>query len=594
MQLVTSLEAYAYDMFDQSLFFIRYYPKKYADCGRIDQIIIQEIEELRRGNFTDHELARADAQARVDYLAMFEDYESLAAELGGSFLATDDPSYVLTYATYMPEDLRMALVAMLDAHFYSSLCHTGRVLPLAATDTPYWLSLQEASDQEDRDLMVGRERITPLQESLLIDRIAYSEPPAYDAPQAQKFFLAHGSMVLYYHNDTLPMIDLIIEFKAQHYDDPIEKQGCYNLMTALLVEGTERFTAQELADALESRGISFAIKPGSASLSILRDDFAYGLELIFQILCKPIFLPEAIDRVKAQIKAQLKEYWDDPAEYAGQLAREIVYKDHPYARCILGSADHIDALSREDIIACHQRFITPRETKIAIVGDIGRYDIRQLCTKFLGDWLGPAVPETIFPHVEPTKHQLFHYPANRDQIVLCYAGLSIARTHPDYDAMLILDEILTGGTQGSMSSKLFQLREETGLFYSMNGSLLAYADKQPGMMIIKTLVSQDGLVQTKMALEQVLNTLGDELSIDEVVTAQYGLINNFSNFFSSNKQMAATFLFLERFGLPADYFRLRGAQLLACSLPAVQRVVQNMVSIDKLSVMEIGRVVVRD
>jgi predicted Zn-dependent peptidase len=186
------------------------------------------------------------------------------------------------------------------------------------------------------------------------------------------------------------------------------------------------------------------------------------------------------------------------------------------------------------------------------------------------------------------KKELLRFKTTRDQIVICYAGLSIARKDPDYDALLIFDEIFTGGSQGSMSSKLFELREQTGLFYTIRGSMLAYADKQPGMMMIKTIVSPDGLQETYKQLELLIAGAADTLTEEDIVTARRGIINNFSTFFVSHKQMATTFLFLERFGFPADFFDTRAAELMGCTLQKVREVAKKRVRLDALAVIEIG------
>ncbi len=589
LQLVTLVEAYTYDMFEHSIFFVRYYPHKSSDCSTINKIIIEEMEALQKERISEHELQRATAQIKADYFAMFEDYESLASELGSGYLATGDPLYTLNYI-YRDKNLVAAdLQNIMQTYFHPRLVHTGAVLPLKSEDKNIWLALQEETDKYDAQALSNRERTTDLQPGMHVHTIVPARSSVYHAPQPQKVVTNNGSVLIYHHNDVLPMIDIVMEFKAQHYNDALEKQGRYNLMSAMLVEGTRRFTGKELADLLESRGMSLSVKPASISMSMLREDFGYGLEILSEIVQHPIFDATALDRVKGQVYGQIKEFWDEPSEYVGQLARQMIYQDHPYGRFVLGSIDSVEAITRDDLSACHHEFITPQETKIAIVGDLAGYDVPAMISKSLGSWQGPKVSPTLFPIIKQQPPQQAVYKANRDQIALCYAGLSIARGDSDYDAMLIFDEIFTGGAQGSMSSKLFRLREETGLFYTIRGSLLAYADKQPGMIIIRTLVSQEGLDLTQQKLEDLFDSVADEITQQDIEEAQEGLINNFTHFFASNKQMATTFLFIERFGLPADYFDKRVGQLRACDITMVKEAAKKHFIPDKLTVLVVGR-----
>ena len=115
---------------------------------------------------------------------------------------------------------------------------------------------------------------------------------------------------------------------------------------------------------------------------------------------------------------------------------------------------------------------------------------------------GPVVKDLDYPQLSPVEKQDINYPINRDQVVLCLAQLSIDRKDPDFDTYLLFDQIFGGGALGSMSSRLFDLREQTGLFYTIRGSLIAGADEQPGMFQVRTIVSVDRLAEAEKAIKE--------------------------------------------------------------------------------------------
>ena len=149
---------------------------------------------------------------------------------------------------------------------------------------------------------------------------------------------------------------------------------------------------------------------------------------------------------------------------------------------------------------------------------------------------------------------------NRDQIVLAFAGLSVSRENPNFDALLVFDQILTGGALGAMSSRLFQLRERSGLFYTIGGSLLKNANRQQGHIFIKTIVSQDRLQEAEAAIKHVLNTAVTTVTDEELRQAKDALKHSLVDNFETNKSIASSFLFLERFNLPNTYFDTRAQQ----------------------------------
>src|SRR5690606_25777317 len=164
-----------------------------------------------------------------------------------------------------------------------------------------------------------------------------------------------------------------------------------------------------------------------------------------------------------------------------------------YHKDALGNNESIASISRDDLLEFYKKYYSPDGAKIAIVGNIESSYVHAFSEQLIGLWKGENVPEITFPELQLKTNQEIKYPINRDQVVLTLAQLSINRTHPDYDKLLIFDQIFGGGALGSMASRLFALREATGLFYGISGSLVAGANEERGMFKVKTIVSLDRL-----------------------------------------------------------------------------------------------------
>lgn len=65
---------------------------------------------------------------------------------------------------------------------------------------------------------------------------------------------------------------------------------------------------------------------------------------------------------------------------------------------------------------------------------------------------------------------------------------------------------------------------------------------------------------------------------DELVEARNAIVNASVNNFESNKGIASAFLFLDRYGLPADYFDKRVENLAKISKDDVVNAVKKLVS----------------
>lgn len=87
-------------------------------------------------------------------------------------------------------------------------------------------------------------------------------------------------------------------------------------MSSLLSEGTQKYSAAQLAQELESRGMSFSAGPGKAVFSMLSADFEKGLELLKEILLHPRFDEKEIEKIRHQLLVNLKNFWDEPKAFA--------------------------------------------------------------------------------------------------------------------------------------------------------------------------------------------------------------------------------------------------------------------------------------
>jgi zinc protease len=335
--------------------------------------------------------------------------------------------------------------------------------------------------------------------------------------------------------------------------------------------------------------MSIAAYPGNIALSLLAQDLEYGLLLLREILTQAVFKPKEVEKVRAQMIAQLKNFWDEPRYFAGQLIKEQLYKNHPYSKSSLGTIDAINNITRNDLLETYRRYISPHGARLAIVGDLDGYDVQDVLEKTLGNWEGSCVEDIQFPELTEVASDSINYHINRDQVVLRFAGRSIDRKHPDYDKLLLFDQLFGGGVLGSMHSRLFKLREQSGLFYTIGGSLVAGADEQPGMILVQTIVSRDRLAEAEHEIKKTIQTAADAIELDEFQEAQRAIVNAQIDNFSSNYNIANSFLFLDRYKFPIDFFDKRAKELEKLTVADVATAAQKTLK-NKILILRVGRI----
>ena len=587
--LATEVQSFVHDLFQHGVFFLYVQPISHEAMAQIAQIVQEEIERFVSQGFTDQELARAVRKTEVDFLSLGENGHKVASLLGKMFTATQDETYLENYLAYPQDQVRSDIMTLCRNAFSAKMVHTGAVLPLGAEDTTLWMQRQVVSDAEDARILgtIGRE--AEVEEARYALSVEPKPAPKFSYPIADEFMLSNGIKVFAYHRADIGKIDCILDLKAKHYYDAPDKQGMYMMMADLLEEGTLHRTGSQIAQTLESMGMEFNAFPGQFGFSMLARDAQQGFALFRELLLEPAFADDSIERVREQMLAQLQLFWDTPSEFVGQVAREQVYQRHPYAQNSMGTKAAITALSKEDILAAYQAYMSPQGARLAVVGDFSEIDLPALLEETFGSWRGTEVADFVFPPIAPVAAREHVVDRARDQYVLAYAGLSVQRRDTRFDALLLFDQIFSGGVLGSMSSRLFALRESSGLFYSISGSLLAGASQEPGMVFIKSYISGDRLKEAEQKIIEVMAAGALTVTDEELEEARRALVNSYVDNFASQKQTAATFLLLDRYGFPKDYYQNRAEQLALVSRQNVVAAVAEVLRPDELVTIRVGR-----
>ena len=587
-QVATDCDVNVYDLFDAGLLFLHIDPIDSQSIPVIKQLVLQEIEAIKQNGFALREFERAQKQVHVEHLSIFESNQKIAYEIGKLFLATGKENALLV--SNVNNNLEHCINQFFKTYIIPSAMHEGVVLPLDQAQKEHWLQLQEESDRLDERILSRKVRESSIECGRFVEQVTVNEAAVFEYPCAQKKALSNGLTVLWHTTKNTSKIDIILDFKVRHYYDPESKEGLINFMFAMLAEGTRDYPDQALILAAEERGITIDVKAGMIYISTLIDQMDHALEFLVQLITKPLFDVQNIQKVQQQINAAILDILDTPFEMVNQIAQSAIYQNHPFHKKILGDLETIKAITQEDLFVAFKQYISPHEARISIVGDLDNIDIVALLEGALGTWTGPRVPDLEYPLLASVNNQSIDYKINRDQTVLAYAGLSVTRLDQRYEHLLLFDQIFTGGVLGSMSSNLFALREQTGLFYTIGGSLTAGADVQPGMAYIKTIVSNDCLKQAEKLIQEAIQHAWQNVTEADIQHARNAIINTMVDNFESNSMSAQAFLFIDKFNLPDDYFQKRVHHLKKISIEEVKNSVKDIFSLDKLIKIRIGRV----
>src|SRR5437867_10920282 len=166
--------------------------------------------------------------------------------------------------------------------------------------------------------------------------------------------LHNGMKILLVENPSIPTVSLNASVMAGARYDPESKAGMAIMASRILDEGTETRSSFEIADAIESVGGAIeadgSFERVVVSAGVLNKDIELGLELLADLLMRPIFPQEYVDKEKERTLAEIVSAQDRPQVVSGWAFNEMGYQDHPLHRASHGYPQKVDGISRKDLI----------------------------------------------------------------------------------------------------------------------------------------------------------------------------------------------------------------------------------------------------
>jgi predicted Zn-dependent peptidase len=189
---------------------------------------------------------------------------------------------------------------------------------------------------------------------------------------------------------------------------------------------------------------------------------------------------------------------------------------------------------------------------MSVVGDFDLDTMEKQMTKIWASW--PSAPRKTVekPTSSFSAGQSLNYYMVRDQVILAMGNPS---TLTVYDPDLVTLKMLSIICFGSLGSRLYKVREQTGLFYAAFGSFAAGASNFPGYDFVGAIVGLDKMIVAQDALKEVFaNAIKQPVTQQEIDAAKHLYLKDLIDLVSSTRAIAAMHCILASLDLGFDYY----------------------------------------
>ncbi|MFN3981112.1 MAG: M16 family metallopeptidase, partial [Caldilinea sp.] len=217
--------------------------------------------------------------------------------------------------------------------------------------------------------------------------------------------LPNGLTILVREDHTSPVTVLQGSLRVGAAHETPEQAGLAAFVAGMLTRGSAHYDYSAFNAAVENVGASLTasadIHSTDFSITSLAEDFEQMIRLLADIMRRPTFPEDHIERLRRMKLVHIQEREQDTASVAARRFNESLFgRRHPYGRATEGYIETVSALRRQDLVDFHTCWYTPRGGVLAIAGDVDARRIVDVMADALGDWQMNAPPH---PTIEPTR-----------------------------------------------------------------------------------------------------------------------------------------------------------------------------------------------
>jgi zinc protease len=418
--------------------------------------------------------------------------------------------------------------------------------------------------------------------------------PVVKVPTIWQDKFSNGLQLIGTKNTEIPTATLLLTIRGGHRLEQAnpDKAGIASLTAQMLNEGSEKYTAEEFAAALERLGSTIQVSSGADNTSVyvqtLTKNLPATMALLDQRLLHPRFDAGDFDRLKKQTLQGI----------ANQVTQPVVIANNAYNKLLYGQTDimgvpssgttaSVTSITLDDVKQFYQQNYAPNVSYLIVVGDLDQAAAEQPLA-FLKAWpqKNVTLPTAPAAAAQPDKTKIYFI--NKDAAAQSEIRVGYLTSLP-YDATgdyyrAYLSNYLLGGAFNSRIN--LNLREDKGYTYGANSSYRS--TRFAGPYTAQAGVRADATAASVKEFMKEINNYRTGISDEELAFLQSSVGQSDALRYETGQQKAGFLARLVEYDLKPDYVTQQADILKALKKEDVTASVQKYLPGDKMYIVVVG------
>ena len=368
-------------------------------------------------------------------------------------------------------------------------------------------------------------------------------------------------------------------------DEKDNEQGMAHFVEHLIFKGTGKRKAWHILNRMENVGgdlNAYTNKEETVIYSaFLTEHFPRAIELLSDIVFHSTFPQHEIEKEVEVIMDEIQSYEDTPSELIFDDFENMIFKNHPLGRNILGLPEQLKTFSSQDALNFVSRYYKPSNMVFFVQGNIDFKKVIRLAEKNLSDipYSEFVSQRTLLPDYIPEDFRI-HKDTHQAHVMIGSRGYN---AYDEKRTGLYLLNNMLGGP--GMNSRLnVSLRERRGLVYNVESNLTSYTDTGVFCIYFGT-DPKDVDTCLRLTYKELKRLRDNKLTSSQLMAAKKQLIGQIGvasdNFENNALGLGKTFLHYNKYEPQIGVFR----RIEALSADNLLEIANEMFAEEKLSVL---------
>ncbi|MEJ2083096.1 MAG: insulinase family protein, partial [Acidobacteriota bacterium] len=160
-------------------------------------------------------------------------------------------------------------------------------------------------------------------------------------------------------DDHLPRVSVTVGLPVGRAHEPEVPRGLLQMSLQMLKEGTSSRSSRQIAEQLDRLAANFDsdlyMEHAGITLSCLKEHLASALEIFADLILRPAFPQEELDKLLTRWRSLLVAQRADPGFLANERLFLGLFPEHPYSR-ISVPPEHLKLIQRSTIRDFYLRY----------------------------------------------------------------------------------------------------------------------------------------------------------------------------------------------------------------------------------------------